>query len=116
MFVNKATTIDKSTKQFDVPKADTDQAIALKNAFIRPLNTKITVEAKVISKQQPGFIESKQLKFQELQVADHSGSIRLTIWADIVDTLPEDKSYRFQNVTIRQFKGNDSYQLQHLAQ
>ena len=52
-----------------------------------------------------GVVESKQLPIQDLKVADSSGSIRLTVWADIVDKLEVNQSYQLQNVSVRKYKG-----------
>lgn len=105
VFVSKQTSVEESSKQFVVTKHDPFKKISIDNAVTININTKITVEAKVMSKQDPGFIESKQLRIQELEIADSSGSTRLTVWDDVVDTLKVDHSYLLQNVTVREFKG-----------
>ena len=64
-------------------------------------HSKVTVEVK----GEAGFVESKQLPIQDLKVADFTGSICLTVWADIVDKLEINQSYQLQNVTIREYRG-----------
>ena len=63
-------------------------------------NSRVTVEAL----KEPSFIASKNLSIQELTIGDYSGCIRLTIWADEVGKMEENKSYQLHNVTI-QFSG-----------
>jgi hypothetical protein len=107
VFVNKHTTIEKSTKTFTVAQEEDPQAtISIKNAAAMDNTSKVTVEVKIVSKHEAGFVESKQLRIQDLKVADSSGSIRLTVWADIVDKL---ESYQLQNVTVQEYRGKSSF-------
>ena len=55
--------------------------------------------------KEPSFIASKNLSIQELTIGDSSCCIRLTIWADGVGKMEENKSYQLHNVTIREFSG-----------
>ena len=86
--------------------AKEDQAkISINSALPMDNHSKVTVEVKIISKGEAGFVGSKQLPIQDLKVADSSGSIRLTVWVDTVDKLEINQSYQLQNVTIREYRG-----------
>ena len=89
-------------KLFAVPK---EEPQSISGAAAMNSNSKVTVEVKIVTKQEAGFVESKQLPIQDLKVADSSGSICLTVWADIVDKLKVDKSYQLRNVSVREYKG-----------
>ena len=42
---------------------------------------------------------------QDVVVADSSGSMRLTVWEEVVGEVVEGKSYRFKGMMVREFKG-----------
>ena len=105
VFVNKSTTVKESSKSFSVPDQKPQDKVSITSTANLKINSKVTVEATVVSKEEPGFIETKQIRIQEMKIADASGSIRLTVWADIVDTLKLDHSYHLQDVTVREFRG-----------
>jgi len=91
-----------------VPDQKPQDNVSITTTTNLKINSKVTVEATVtvVSKEEPGFIESKQIQILEMKIADASGSIHLTVWADIVDTLNVEHSYRLQDVTVREFRGS----------
>lgn len=45
------------------------------------------------------------LKKQDLVVADNAGSIRLTIWQQMIGQVEKDKPYQFKKMMVQMFKG-----------
>ena len=100
MFVNQHTSIQNSEKNFTVPLSTSAETVHLNEVQVLPKHTRITVEVKVISVNEPKYIDSKKLNVQELAVADSSAAVCLSIWEDKIATMEQAQSYRIQNVTI----------------
>ena len=66
----------------------------------------IDVTAKVVNKEnnkQPIVSKGKQLMKTECVIADHTNTIALTLWEDLIDAVDCGKTYKFKNVKIRSF-------------
>ena len=66
----------------------------------------IDVTAKVVNKEnnkQPIVSKGKQLMKTECVIADHTNTIALTLWEDLIDAVDCGKTYKFNNVKIRSF-------------
>ena len=66
----------------------------------------IDVTAKVVNKEnnkQPIVSKGKQLMKTECVIADHTNTITLTLWEDLIDAVDCGKTYKFKNVKIRSF-------------
>lgn len=62
--------------------------------------------AKVVNKEnnkQPIVSKGKQLMKTECVIADHTNTIALTLWEDLIDAVDCRKTYKFKNVKIRSF-------------
>ena len=79
VFVSKLTIIKKSCKNFPVPKDSAPEQVSISSAAAMDNNSKVTVQVNTVTKQEPGFAESKQLPIQDLKVSDSSGSIGLSL-------------------------------------
>ncbi|XP_032227723.2 uncharacterized protein LOC116611476 [Nematostella vectensis] len=69
-------------------------------------NKVIDITDKVINKEQNKqtiFYKGKQLMKAEAVIADHTNTIKLTLWEDLIDAVKCGKSYRLKNVKIRSF-------------
>ena len=61
--------------------------------------------AKVVNKEnnkQPIVSNGKQLMKTEYVIADHTNTIALTLWEDLIDAVNCGNTYKFKNVKIRQ--------------
>ncbi|XP_067029627.1 uncharacterized protein [Acropora muricata] len=66
----------------------------------------IDVTVKVVNKEnnkQPIVSKGKQLMKTECGIADHTNTIALTLWEDLIDVVDCGKTYKFKNVKIRSF-------------
>ena len=106
VFVNKHATITKSDKVFTAPTSTTGQTTPIKEICDLSVNTFVEVKVTVCSVNDPQCITTKSLTCQELMVADSTGSTRLTVWENEINTMEKGKSYHLQNVSVREFKGN----------
>ena len=62
--------------------------------------------AKVVNKEnnkQPIVSKGKQLMKTECGIADHTNTITLTLWEDLIDAVDCGKTYKFKNEQIRSF-------------
>lgn len=103
--VNKHATITKSDKVFTAPTSTTGQTTPINEICELSVNTFVDVKITVCSVNDPQCITTKSLTCQELMVADSTGSTRLRIWENEINTMEKGKSYHLQNVSIREFKG-----------
>ena len=62
--------------------------------------------AKVVNrenKKQPIVSKGKQIMKTECVIADHTNTITLTLWEDLIDAADCGRTYKFKNVKIRSF-------------
>ena len=106
VFVNKHTTIQKSDKVFALPPTTSCRTVTVDDIYKLPVKTFVNIKVTVCCVEEPEFISSKSLNCQQMSVADSTGSVRLTVWENEINTMEEGKSYHVQNVSIREFMGN----------
>ena len=70
---------------------------------------RVTVEGKAVDLEQMEEVSGGKMK-QDLVVADSSGSIRLTIWEEVIGSMEEGKSYRFAGEVVHGFRERNSFQ------
>lgn len=102
--IRNSTEIAKSQSVIDVTKEKAENAVVLIEDIVKLLQyQRVTVEGKVVvldgAKEASGG-----LRKQDLVVADSSGSIRLTIWEQMIGQVEKDKSYQFK-IMVQMFKG-----------
>ena len=104
--VKNATEVVKSEKKFDVSKERTqkDEVTDIRSVEGLVLYQRVTVEGKVVELEQMKEVSGGKKK-QDLVVADSTGSIRLTIWEEVIGLVVEGKCYRFAGMMVREFKG-----------
>ena len=62
---------------------------------------KVNLSIKVIDVSTPDTVGD--LSHQDVFVADHTGSIRVCLWNDSINSLQKDHSYKLTNFTVREF-------------
>ncbi len=69
---------------------------------------KVDVEAKVVEKGDPREVKSRYsddlLKVADAQIADETGSIKLTLWNEQIDQVAEGDNIKIENGYITSFK------------
>ncbi|XP_033758511.1 uncharacterized protein LOC117340846 [Pecten maximus] len=77
---------------------------------VSKLNTfqKVTIKAKVMDKSPPEQLstKSKSLTKADVVVADSTGSIKLTLWEQVIEQIEVSKSYLMKSLTVREFDNN----------
>lgn len=63
---------------------------------------KVNVSIKVVSVNAPDTVSD--LSHQNVFVADQTGSIRVCLWDNHIDTLKQGHSYNLTNFTVREFR------------
>lgn len=70
---------------------------------------RVSVEAKVVEKGSPREVKSKYkdetYKIVDAQVADETGSIKLTLWNEQIDLVNVNDNIKIENGYITSFKG-----------
>ena len=104
--IQNSTEIAESQSVFDVMKEkEAEDAVTLiEDVEKLSQYQRVTVEGKVVELDGAKEV-SVELKKQDLIVAESSGSIRLTIWQQMIGQVEKDKSYRFNKMMVRLFKG-----------
>lgn len=59
--------------------------------------------------------EKKEILRMNTVAADSTGAIRLVVWANTIDEITEDSSYRIENVRLRQFTDREGYTEKYLS-
>ena len=77
------------------------------NKLLKATYTKLLMwQQKNINKEnnkQPIFSKGKQLMKTDCVIADHTNTIALTLWEDLIDAVDCGKTHKFKNVNIRSF-------------
>ena len=63
---------------------------------------KMTIYAKVVKVNSSETVNN--IPQQDVVIADNTGTIRVSLWGESVDTVVEGGSYRFENFTVRLFR------------
>jgi len=62
---------------------------------------KMTIHAKVVKVNSSKTVNN--IPQQDVVIADNTGTIRVSLWGESIDTVVEGGSYRFKNFTMRLF-------------
>ena len=117
LLASKKTTVEASSKEFALPsnlkEIDSSTAVhveSLSEINNTPVNQPITIVGKVIGIESAVKLSSKNhpdgLTKQDCRIADTCGSFRLVLWEDKIDSLTVNKTYKFENVTVRSYNNN----------
>ena len=100
--------INESEKKIDVPDVDfeddTPEEVALDGLQSKYVFAKVTVNVKVHKSSDPETVRTGKEK-QEVSVADHTSTAKLTLWEDQVGCLREGASYRLESFVVREWGG-----------
>ena len=104
--IRNSTEVAMSEKKFDVSKekAEKYEVTGIKNVESMVQYQRVIVEGKVVELDKVKEVSGGKKK-QDMVVADSSGSIRLTIWEEMIGQVAEGLSYRFTGMMVRMFKG-----------
>ena len=110
---SKHTKVEFSPKKFKLDELHEEASppveISIENVLEMPVDQSIAVIGKVVRVQPAVAVTSKHhgkpLHKQDCTIRDKKGSIRIVLWQDNIDKLMEGKSYRIQNVLLRQYEG-----------
>ena len=98
----------KSTRSIDVPEVDFEdevpEEIEVSKIQEKYVQARVTVTAKV---RKVGDLESVRTgkQKQDVYIADHSGTAKVTLWEEHVGILQEQSCYRLENFVVREWGG-----------
>ena len=104
--------IPNPEKKFDIPEEFVCSSPPVLN-LLRDLKDMrsgqhVTVNGKILSIEDPAVVASNtgsKLEKQDCTLADRSISVRLVIWQKEIGKLVKGSSYRFVNVSVKEFEG-----------
>lgn len=108
VLLKSTTKITKSSKEFVIPEAEFSENEP-KNIILSELGEMeeyqtVNVKVKVISVTEPQIVgTARQLKKQDVTVADSSDVARVTLWEDDIDCLEEEQCYLLKKFSIREY-------------
>ena len=101
--IAKMTKITPTMTEFDYNPDVASSIYSVQQALDGDIYKTIDVTAKVVNKEnskQPIVSKGKQLMKTECVIADHTNTIALTLWEDLIDAVDCGKTYKFKNVKI----------------
>ena len=104
--IAKMAKITPTMTEFDYNPDVASSIYSVQQALDGDVYKTIDVTAKVVNKEnkkQPIVSKGKQLMKTECVIADHTDTIALTLWEDLIDAVDCGKTYKFENVKIRSF-------------
>ena len=75
----------------------------LRNVVDLPINSRVTVEGKVIRVDAAAKSISEGRKLQNVVIADEDACLKMSLWEAEVGSVEEMKSYRLSGVMVRSF-------------
>lgn len=104
--IRNSSEISVSETKFDVKKEmeKKNAVTSIKEAEDMAQYQRVTVEGKVVQLNKAEEVSGGKKK-QDMVVADSSGSIRVTIWEEMIGKVKKERSYRFSKMMVRAFKG-----------
>ena len=107
--VNKFTSVVKSPKKFDTGAIEimsTNKSISAKDVLISEVHSIedgncVSMKVKVINVAPPRAVSTGVL--QEVQVADHTGSMTISLWAEHINQLEQQSCYYLKNIYVRSY-------------
>ncbi len=79
------------------------ETVAVASIYDKGEFTRISVDAKVIFVHDPIQVASGKIK-QDITIADSTGTTRLVLWESDVNSVTLNKSYKFNNIVIKEFQ------------
>jgi len=104
VLVTKNTSIEKLDRTYKIPMDDVNATTPLNQLSGMPPFTRVTCEAKVVRLDEPTETASGKI-LQNVLVADSSGMARVIIWENDINKLEINKSYQFNKMMLREFRG-----------
>ena len=104
--IAKMAKITPTMTEFDYNPDVASSIYSVQQALDGDVYKTIDVTAKVVNKEsnkQPIVSKGKQLMKTECVIADHTNTIALTLWENLIDAVYCGKTYKFKNVKIRSF-------------
>ena len=104
--IAKLAKITPTMTEFDYNPDVASSIYSVQQALDGDVYKTIDVTAKVVNKEnnkQPIVSKGKQLMKTQCVIADHTNTIALTLWEDLIDAADCGKTYKFKNVKIRSF-------------
>ncbi len=107
IILKKFTEIRSSEKKFEEgvinSKINSPETVAVASICDKGEFTRISVDAKVIFVHDPIQMASGKIK-QDIIIADSTGTTRLVLWESDVNSVTLNKSYKFNNIVIKEFQ------------
>ena len=104
MFVGKNTVITKSLKNYNIEQLDDTKTTALNELSDIPEYSKINCESKVFQVDDATSTSTGK-KLQNVVVGDGHGVAKMSLWEDDVGKVTTSKSYRFEKVVVKEYRG-----------
>ena len=104
--IAKMAKITPTMTEFDYNPDVASSLYSVQQALDGDVYKTIGVTAKVVNKEnnKPIVSKGKQLMKTQSVIADHTNTITLTLWEDLIDAVVDcGKTYKFKNVKIRSF-------------
>ncbi|XP_015761981.1 PREDICTED: uncharacterized protein LOC107341070 [Acropora digitifera] len=104
--IDKMAKITPTMTEFDYNPDVASSIYSVQQALDGDVYKTIDVTAKVVNKEnnkQPIVSKGKQLMKTEYVIADHTNTMALTFWEDLIDAVDCGKTCKFKNVKIRSF-------------
>jgi len=108
VFVSKNATIEESSRKYSIQKLDNSKITILSEISDVPQYCKINCEAKVFQVEDPVLISTGK-KVQNVVIGDGHGVAKISLWEDDVGMLQGSKSYRFERMFIKEYRGKMQY-------
>lgn len=103
VIVKKTSTISPSPKQIDLSSIrDLDNEIKLEDVASKDPYDQISVKVKVLKIDDPVTVNGGLTK-QDVIISDNTGTVKFTIWEDVVNLLEVGQSYHLKNVVVREY-------------
>ena len=106
VILKSSTEIGESPRSFDTTVFTTSEpeasVITLNQIGSLDNYRKVVADVKVLSMMEPINVSGGKKK-QDVTISDESGTTKLTLWEEHVDSLVADSSYRLKNFLVREY-------------
>ena len=106
VMLKNSTQIVKSPKIIEIPDEEDipeiPAVITLSQIQHVQQYQKVSTDVKVLVKREPIFVSTGKMK-QDVIVADHTSTMKVTLWEDYVNVMEEDKSYSLTDFVVREY-------------
>ena len=106
VLLKSSTQIKESPKKLDAlslkdDATDTSKPISLEELQAIDNYEKITVLVKAMSTNPPDTVND--IPHQDAFVADHTGTVRVSLWGDSINSIQQNTSYQLSNFAVREY-------------